>query len=94
MLKQNFGSLLKKRLEIPNSSKRNHVKANWEEIVKKIDKSSDTAKIALVGKYTNLGDSYLSVFSALKHACIATDQILQLEMINSSNLEEAVKYEK
>ena len=94
MIKQNFGNLLKKRLEFPDSIKKNSVKKRWEEMVNKIDEASDTAKIALVGKYTNLGDSYLSVISALKHACIETDQLLELKMINSSNLEESTKIER
>ncbi len=94
MIKQNFGNLLKKRLEFTNTGKKNDIKDRWEKMVKKIDEASDIARIALVGKYTNLGDSYLSVISALKHACIETDQLLQLEMINSSNLEETTKRER
>ena len=91
MLNQNFGVLLKDRLKLSHTGRKNDVKARWEEMVSRIDQASDIARVALVGKYTNLGDSYLSVISALKHACIATDQLLHLEMINSSNLEKETK---
>lgn len=86
MLDQNFDEILRKRLNL-SVGKKNDVKKNWEDMVKKIDTAKDVAAIALVGKYTTLGDSYLSVTSALKHACIETDQRLKLVMIDSSDLE-------
>ena len=60
---------------------------SWESMVKRIDDASDDVSIALIGKYTSQQDSYLSVISALKHSCIATDQKLKLIMIESSSLE-------
>ena len=76
MLSQNFQTLLLKRLgfykngsplELEHVTEEVSVKMQWERMVTKIDKAKDKARIALVGKYTNLGDSYLSVTSALKH---------------------------
>ena len=64
---------------------------NWYEMVATIDNASDEAVIALVGKYTNQQDSYLSVISSLKHACIGTNQRLRLVMVESSSLEETMK---
>lgn len=64
---------------------------SWRSMVTKIDSAADDAVIALVGKYTNQQDSYLSVVSALKHACIGTDQRLRLVMVESSSLEETMK---
>jgi CTP synthase len=64
---------------------------SWRSMVQKIDCATDEAVIALVGKYTNQQDSYLSVVSALKHACIGTDQRLRLVMVESSSLEESMK---
>ena len=61
--------------------------SNWENMVKRIDDATDDVSIALIGKYTSQQDSYLSVISALKHSCIATDQKLKLIMIESSSLE-------
>lgn len=61
---------------------------SWGDMVERIDIATDVASIALIGKYTYQQDSYLSVISALKHSCIATDQKLNLIMIESSSLEE------
>jgi CTP synthase (UTP-ammonia lyase) len=53
----------------------------WLKLASRVEnKSNGEAKIALVGKYTNLYDSYLSVTSALQHSCIATNQKLKLVM--------------
>jgi CTP synthase (UTP-ammonia lyase) len=43
--------------------------------------------IALVGKYTGLTDSYLSITKALFHAAIESDLKLRIEWIDSSRLE-------
>lgn len=60
----------------------------WRDLVKQVDSVEDEAVIALVGKYTNLQDAYLSVINALRHGSIATNQKLRLEMIESSHLED------
>eukprot|EP01042_Synura_sphagnicola_P006376 gene6376-8143_t len=62
----------------------------WTEMTKSIDEAEDDVRIALVGKYTNSQDAYLSVISAIKHSCIATKQKLHLEMIESTDLESSV----
>ena len=36
-------------------------------------------KIAMVGKYTDLADAYLSVTKALQHACLATNRKLKVQ---------------
>jgi CTP synthase len=64
---------------------------SWEDMVVRIDSATDDVSIALIGKYTNQQDSYLSVISALKHSCIATDQKLKLLMIESSSLEQETR---
>lgn len=46
--------------------------------------------IALVGKYTNLHDSYLSVIKSLEHSAMACHRELKIEWIDASNLEQAM----
>ena len=41
----------------------------------------------MVGKYCDQGDAYLSVIKALTHSSIATRQKLNIEFIDSSDLE-------
>ena len=47
--------------------------------------------IAVVGKYTGLGDSYLSVTKALMHSSIACDRKLKILWIEAEDLEEESK---
>ncbi len=49
--------------------------------------------IALVGKYTKLSDSYISVEKALKHAALSCRQALDLQYIEAGTLEEGTKEE-
>jgi CTP synthase len=47
------------------------------------------AEIALVGKYTELHDSYLSVVEALSHAGTENDAIVEIRWIDSETITEA-----
>ena len=51
-------------------------------------------KIAMVGKYTDLSDAYLSVIKALQHACLAASRKLKIEWVEAGNLEETCKAEE
>ncbi|KIV83664.1 CTP synthase [Exophiala sideris] len=50
---------------------------------------SETINIALVGKYTGLHDSYLSVSKSLEHSAMACHRKLKTVWIDASNLEKA-----
>ncbi|CAM8987783.1 hypothetical protein QQ045_006125 [Rhodiola kirilowii] len=60
----------------------------WTERAENFDNLSKTVKIAMVGKYVGLTDSYLSVVKALLHACIACSIKPSLDWIAASDLEE------
>jgi len=51
-------------------------------------RATQTVTIALVGKYTNFSDSYLSVVKALQHSCIKKRFCLVINWIESTSLEE------
>jgi CTP synthase len=59
----------------------------WEELVEKIHAKREPIKIALVGKYTGLDDSYLSVLESLKIACYHQNLDLCLSWIDAEKLE-------
>lgn len=60
----------------------------WEETVEKFKKpASGTVRIGVVGKYVHLKDSYKSLHEALVHAGLANGVAVQLEYIDSENLE-------
>ena len=60
----------------------------WEEMVSRIHGRTKRVPIALVGKYTQLHDAYLSVVEALKHGGIACKAKVELTWIDSEELNE------
>lgn len=61
---------------------------DWVNIVNKEANLTEKIKIALVGKYVELHDAYLSVAEALKHAGIANDVKVEIDWINSEDINE------
>lgn len=61
----------------------------WKEMVDKILTHHDKkSKIAIVGKYVELQDAYISIVEALKHASVYNNADVDIEYINASDLEE------
>tara|TARA_A100001037_G_scaffold306346_1_gene350880 strand:+ start:1665 stop:3332 length:1668 start_codon:yes stop_codon:yes gene_type:complete len=60
---------------------------NWAELVHKLRHPGPSVKVALVGKYVQLNDAYLSVVEALRHACIAQDASLDLHWVCAEQIE-------
>lgn len=60
----------------------------WQRLSDKVENPRDTVTIGIVGKYTGLTDSYLSVTKALFHAAIHCNLKLKIEWIDSSRLED------
>ena len=60
----------------------------WEDIVQRIKEPESKVKIAIVGKYTNLADSYKSLNEALIHGGIANNVEVELKFIEGEVFEE------
>lgn len=60
----------------------------WTDLTKRHDRLQDTTTIVLVGKYTNLQDSYISVTKALQHAAMACNRKLVINWVEATDLEE------
>ena len=58
----------------------------WTQMVTRIKTASRHVTIALVGKYTELHDAYLSVEESLFHAGTANDVIVDIRWVDSSKL--------
>ncbi|AXI38548.1 CTP synthase [Bacillaceae bacterium ZC4] len=58
----------------------------WIELVNKVRNLSKTVKIALVGKYVELQDAYISVVEALKHAGYYYDADVEIDWINAEHV--------
>ncbi|KAK5079081.1 CTP synthase ura7 [Lithohypha guttulata] len=79
--------------QIPQSlvDKGQKIWSSWKTLTTSQERYLETDKvsIALVGKYTNLHDSYLSVIKSLEHSAMAIHRKLDLRWIDASELEQA-----
>ena len=68
--------------------------AEWEEMVSRIHGRTKRVPIALVGKYTQLHDAYLSVIEALRHAGYTVGTHVAIRWVDSESLTEENLEEK
>ena len=60
----------------------------WEAMIKRLKLLEKSVTIALVGKYVELHDAYLSVAESLKHGGLENDVNVDIKWVNSENLNE------
>ena len=65
----------------------------WERLVELVKKDKPKIKIALVGKYVELKDAYMSVREAVTHAALAQGVEAEIEWVLSSDLEKGKGWE-
>ncbi len=61
--------------------------SKWQEPIERAELADRTVRIALVGKYIQLEDAYLSVSEALRHAGALQGATIQIDWIDSERLE-------
>ena len=59
----------------------------WKKLVEAVKKPRPKVKIALVGKYVELQDAYMSVREALKHAALSLGVDVEIGWVHASDLE-------
>ncbi|HEV7527691.1 MAG TPA: CTP synthase [Solirubrobacteraceae bacterium] len=60
---------------------------SWKESIERSERASRTVRIALVGKYVQLEDAYLSVSEALRHAASSKGATVEIDWIDSERIE-------
>jgi len=80
---ENLGKLLSQNLSLNDEN--GHLD-EWISVISKTNNSKNTIKLAIVGKYVELQDSYLSVKESLIHAGISNNAEIQIEWINSEEI--------
>jgi CTP synthase len=79
--------LAQQALELLQLEQRQPDLRQWQTLVERLYNPTHRINIAIVGKYVRLGDAYLSVVEALRHAAIAIGSELNLRWINSEDIE-------
>ena len=83
---QHMDDIVLKKLDMPNRPKDMD---GWHAMVGRILKHYDrNVKIAVVGKYVELQDAYISITESLKHAAVLNETELEIKWINAEAVEE------
>ncbi len=61
--------------------------SEWERLVMEIRRPKPRVQVALVGKYVELHDAYMSVREALRHAALAAGVEVEIAWVHSGDLE-------
>ena len=83
--KEGLGDIVIKNLGLPQ---RHSDLAEWSQMIDEIRKANKEVTVAIVGKYIELEDSYLSIVEALKHGGIPHHVKVLFKWINAEKLEE------
>ena len=82
--KEGLAKVVCEHLKLKNKQPNN---AEWESLIKKIKKvTNKNVKVAIVGKYVELEDAYLSVVESLKHGAYANNTDIKIEFVNSEKI--------
>lgn len=82
---QGLGNVIVRRLGLEDREPDLH---EWRWFVERLTNSSKVVRIAMVGKYTRLRDSYISIVEALKHAGAHLGLRPELVWIEATDIEE------
>ena len=94
MLDEGLDKVVLKKLNLNDSTKLNL--DNWNGFLKKLKNPKKTVKIALIGKYIELKDSYKSITEAFIHSgtthnCAVKVKWIHAENINAKNVKKQLK---
>ena len=90
MEKQGVSEILSKKLDFELADDKSLL-VDWKIMADHVDSLKEEVHIAMVGKYTGLSDSYLSVIKALQHSSYVVGRKLIIDWIESVNLEDEIK---
>lgn len=89
--KAKVGEYLLERLKLQARSQPDWTE--WEVLIGKVNRAKPTATVALIGKYVELHDAYMSVREALKHAGLAVGVDVEIAWVHSAELEKGRGWE-
>ncbi|MFO0389076.1 MAG: CTP synthase [Alphaproteobacteria bacterium] len=82
---QGFDAQVLKMFGIKEKGKPDLVK--WDEILDRVQNTNGEVTVAIVGKYTGIGDAYKSLSEALDHAGIANRAKVKIRWVDASDFE-------
>ena len=82
---QGFAELVVGRLKLPNNPP-DH--SSWQQMAQTLHNPKSKATVAMVGKYMNLQDAYISITEALHHGGIANSAEVEIRRVDSEEVEQ------
>ena len=82
---QNLDDIIMKKLGLAGKGP---LRDGWKKVVDHFRNVTDTVRVAIVGKYTGLHDSYISIFEALYHGGITNGVRVELAKFEGEDLED------
>ncbi|MEL4895264.1 CTP synthase [Crocosphaera sp. Alani8] len=79
--------LAQQTLELLHLEPRKPDLSQWQTLIQKMQAPKLNIEVALVGKYVQLSDAYLSVVESLVHGGIATDSEVKLRWVSAEDIE-------
>ena len=86
LYKQKLDLLVMKMLSLKATDEPNL--KDWELVIERLTSAPEEVEIALIGKYINHKDAYLSVVEALNHAGVSCNVRIKVKAIESEDLDE------
>jgi len=81
-----LGELVLKQLKLPAQTQ-SPVLDDWKEAIRRLREPKSIVRIALVGKYVELHDAYISVRESLIHAGLHHNYAVEIDWVHSEDLE-------
>ncbi len=85
---QNFGQYIASKLKLDKIAADEYAMKEWAEMVQRFKNYEYVLRIGLVGKYTKIKDSYISINEALKHAGAHLNARVELVFIDAEKYSE------
>lgn len=79
--------LAQQTLELLRLEERQPDLRHWQTLVDRMKQPRQTLEVAIVGKYVQLSDAYLSVVEALRHAAISLDSEVNIRWVDAEDIE-------
>lgn len=90
LTKQGLPAIIKKSLNLERMTDEPNLTA-WSDMAHVVDNLTEKVEIAIVGKYVEMQDSYLSLSKALKHSSIHLKVDIVMKWVEASDLEDGTK---
>ena len=86
LYEQGIHRLIFTRLNIRSRKSPDRILGMWRDFIRRLKSTKNTIRVCLVGKYTRMQDTYISILEAIKHASASVNVKPAIELVDSEKL--------